>query len=155
MQFLYIKDVALLSDRKSLTFLNVIQRLKKLGGKKKYITTTMLKDSLGILCSPHLHPLLHLHAELWDTRKRARQENRTEKQETVNKEFFAFWAHCSIKKIKNGCILHALNVFWNALRCLKNNIKNQRDWFYIPQRDIKSIEILVQTQSEIKNQKST
>lgn len=91
MQFLHIKDVALLSDRRGLAFLNVIQRHKKLRGKKKYITTVMLKGSLGILCTSHSHSLLHLHAELSKTPEKGPDRgNRTEKRKTVNKEFFAF-----------------------------------------------------------------
>lgn len=91
MQFLHIKDVALLSDRRSLTSSNAIQRHKKLRGKKKYISTVVLKASLGILCTSHSHSLLHLHAELSETpEKEPDRGNRTEKQKTVNKEFFAF-----------------------------------------------------------------
>lgn len=91
MQFLYIKDVALLSDRKGLAFLNVIQRHKKLRGEKEYITTMMLKYSLGILCSPNSHSLLHLPAELPETLEKGPDRgNRTEKQKTATKMFICF-----------------------------------------------------------------
>lgn len=54
------------------------QEIKR--GEKKYIATVMLKDSLGTLCIPHSHSLLHLHAELSEApEKESERGNRTEK----------------------------------------------------------------------------
>lgn len=115
----------------------------------------ILKDSLGILCTPYSHSLLWLHAELSEIPEKEPEAggNITEKWKTINKEFFVFWAYCPDNEIFKIYILHALSVFLNGLQCLKNNIKNQGDWEGT-QKYINLIEILVQIQSEIKNQKS-
>jgi len=53
MQCLYRNDAALLSDRRGLTFLNAIQRYKKLRGRKKEnITTMTLKDNCLLKDTP-------------------------------------------------------------------------------------------------------